>query len=37
MNEEKAKGIGVSQYIMKPVSRLDVALAVQRALGKQAA
>ena len=37
MNEEKAKEIGVSQYIMKPVSRLDVALAVQRAIDKQAA
>ncbi len=35
MNEGKAKAIGVRQYVMKPVSRLDIALAIRRALDGQ--
>ena len=35
MNEAKAKAIGVRQYIIKPVTRLEIALAVRRALDVQ--
>ena len=37
MNEPKARALGIRQYIMKPVTRFEVALAIRRALDKQEA
>ncbi len=31
MNEDKAQAIGVRQYVMKPVNRVEIAMAVRRA------
>jgi YesN/AraC family two-component response regulator len=32
MNETKARAIGVRQYVLKPVMRIEIAQAVRRAL-----
>jgi CheY-like chemotaxis protein len=35
INEEKAKKIGICEYLMKPASKMEIALAVRAALGKK--
>ncbi len=32
INEEKAKGLGINNYVMKPVTKMDLAKAVRKAL-----